>query len=249
MKERIMADLLIGNARFDKNRKPTNIEVSVLAALSSGKRTGVTFDLLKSSAEEAAHEEKPSEAVSVIASIVAATALYFPDEFFLVEKGKKLPLFLDLLEITFVDLHRPLLTVGVNRVAVLAKEGVVFEKWCWGVSIGILQTLRWISPSAAPIVIEAYWQALSGVVAPFFTKYIDCLDVKPMPNPLDAYQAAVIIDLAKERSDQFELLVRQMAKQHRGPDFYGYSKQVSTELRNRYWYTRSEKQQEEMITK
>lgn len=243
-----MADLMIGDARFCKNRKPTNIEVSVLAVLSRGVADSLAFDILGSSTVEAVHEKESAEAVSVIASIVAATALYFPGQFFVKEEKQELPPFLGLLKKTRVELYYPVLTAGLNRRAVLAQEGVIHERWCWGVSVGILQVLRWVSPSEAPMEKDVYWRSLVEIITPFFQNIIDVLDVNPMPNQLNACLAEMIADLAKQKSGQFELLVRRMAEQpRRHSSSTGFVYQITKELRDRYWFTRAPIDQDAMI--
>lgn len=179
---------------------------------------------------------------------MAATALYFPGQFFVNDKKQELPLFLGLLKRTRVELYQPVLTAGLSRRAALANEGVIHERWCWGVAVGIIQVLRRVHPSEALIEEDVYWRSLAETIAPFFGKIIDALDVNPMPSPLNAYLAETIADLAKQELEQFELLVRRMAEQPRCySSSTGFVYQITKELRDRYWFTRSPIEQERMI--
>lgn len=255
MKAYIMAELLFGNARFDKSRRPGVVERNALVNLIGGRPEDPTvIENLRLGAEQAARVEEPSEAVSAVASVVACVALYFPQAFFAEESSGKLPLFLYSLEETTDKLDAPL-HATVNRPATLAKEGALYQRWCWGVSVGILQACRWAHPQESPANKSAYTYTvyLRTVIIPFFLWMTSRRGVDPMQKPLDAYLSAVIQDFADKERDKFGHFVRELAEQkirrdnENRLDFSGFGKQIAEELYNRFWFSRSQVEKEQML--
>jgi len=265
--EQTITRLLVGDLRLDKDEYkdwPGSKTVSNVLPWLIGHQPGcLPLTLLVDNIKQAAHEEESLVAVSAAASMVASTAFRFPGEFFgrptLLGEQKLRPHFLSLLEGSGRNLAQVALSVLVLQPSAgLPDEWVIWGKWCWGVTMGLLQALRWVYPGAPPIECEGDLRQvqeeniipfLLGVITGFGIEAAGGRVVQAMPSSLDARLSAAILDLAKRRENVFDLLVRQINKQRPAAGFSGpgLAKQVWDELRNRFWHSRSLEQQEVMI--
>lgn len=252
MNEVLMTSLLMGQDRIDLSRVPGEIERSVLITLLQHGKEAYTLKNLSDQTVVAAMELESLPAVSVVASIVACMAVWFPEEFYLTGKiDQKLPTLLELLGNVKDQLYGSLFKAqtelnGPNNIE--AREKGIYERWTWGATFGLLNVFRWAYVYEQPLKRrEDFEKSYKDYLIPLFLRIIDTCNVDELPNPLEAKLSEVILDLAKERKQLFDWLMVEVTKQQIRKGLYGFGEQVLKELKNRFWFSRSSEEQKQMI--
>ncbi len=123
--------------------------------------------------------------------------------------------------------------------------------------MGLIKLFRWRpdfdTGGDGVITSKEYYDALVLAVVPFFVTLHRftgfSTEIEKMPQPLFARVSEAITDLAKECGLSFELFVRQLVKQKTKHDTRTkFGLQLCREIRNRYYLTRTDEEQEEMIS-
>lgn len=241
MKSRKMADLLIGETRFDLKRIPTNIETTVIAVL-AGENPKELYPKLFSYIEEAAQLQSPFEAVSVVSSIIGAIAAVCPSEV-LSEKNGQTAFFLEW-DKTFARLNERVYEEGCPQ-----EDWRVRRQFWWGSFVGLFYISRepdFKDLQAEGIGKEQFFKAIYTLVIPAVIRLWQIPNGERMPKEVLVRISELILELERDDRPMFDLFVRQINKQ-RKTKFNDFGNQVWGEFRNRYWHSRDVEEQEKMI--
>lgn len=248
MKSRTMADLLIGEARFDKARVPTNIETAVIAIL-AGESPEETYPALISSIEEGACIAKAMEAVSVVSSIIGAIGVMCPRQVLIKPDEYKDPPFFIILEEKRNAIDRE-----AKNTERRAQSVVKRDNFHWGAFVGMLHLVRYIDwyldVKNGYVTAKELHKAVQETVVPYILVLWMQNDlVSEMPKEILARTSEIVLEFAQKEVGGLRLLVKGIKAKRKvnSTSLSPFGKQMWKELRFRFWQSCNEEAQEEMI--
>lgn len=183
--------------------------------------------------------------VSTVASVITATAVAFPEVVFIKQAENQRPAFLLCLDEAGVNLKK----VSNN----LSKENrEIYQRWIWGVAVGVVQTLRWTDSPDLPdpnglIYRSTYIKGIREALAPFFLELLYNSGIGFMNESLIGRVSAEISELRKEKENTFYWFLRSIVEQESSGRVSPFGSQIIGELRDRFWFSLGHLGQSELI--